>query len=570
MRYALKFATSRPDSWLTWLIAASLVLPPAFFGLVAYQSRMATVTGAERQMIGTVRLLREQAEKVLDTDELILQHVDRLIAGMTWDEIARSKALSQRLTQLDDELAQVRGIYLAAPDGLVVNSSNMLPIDPLSASDRCYFSALKGGYQGTYISKVFRGRATGVDQFAVARRRSSPDGSFNGVIVVADSPAYFEKAYQRVGDGRASIVLARDDGEELASYPTPMFARSRVPAALITNVPSVEPLLVNSIPLTNDGVDRVGVYQRIQGYPLLVGYSLPRAAITANWRRTVILNGSLTVAFIGWLALRGFRNERTELHKRQEAEAKMVEAKRMEAVGRLAASVAHDFNNFLTIISGNMERLEVSETSEKAKIAAALSATERCDRLIRKMLAFANRHAPDPEIVDVNAALRSMVPLLGAALRRDVTVDYHLSPTPITCCMDRAEFDFAILNIVTNSSHAMPNGGRLEIDTDTVSIGGEPNGLALAPGHYARIALTDSGQGMPPEVLARAFEQFFTTRKRGVGTGLGLSQVYGFAKQSGGLATIESTVGVGATVTIYLPSVDACAIGNEASSMMGC
>src|SRR4051812_32978007 len=123
MRFALKLASSRPDRWLVWLIAASLVLPPAFFCLVAYQSRLATLASAERQMIGTIRLLREQAEKVLDTNELIIQQVDRLTAGMSWDEIARSEMLHRQLTRLDDELPQVRGIYLAAPDGLVVNSS---------------------------------------------------------------------------------------------------------------------------------------------------------------------------------------------------------------------------------------------------------------------------------------------------------------------------------------------------------------------------------------------------------------------------------------------------------------
>ena len=110
MRFALKLASSRPDRWLGWLIAASFVLPPAFFGLIVYQSHMATVAGAERQMVGTVRLLREQAEKVLDTDELVIQYVDRLIAGMSWDEIARSETLHQQLTQLDDQLVQVGGI----------------------------------------------------------------------------------------------------------------------------------------------------------------------------------------------------------------------------------------------------------------------------------------------------------------------------------------------------------------------------------------------------------------------------------------------------------------------------
>jgi signal transduction histidine kinase len=576
VRFALKLASSRPDRWLSWLIVASLVLPPAFFGLVAYQSRTAILAGAERQMIGTVRLLREQAEKVLDTDVLVLQHTDHLVAGMSWEDIARSETLHQQLTQLDDELRQVHGIYLAAPDGLVVNSSNVRTEPSLSASDRPYFTALRNGYRGTYVSKVFQGRVTGAEQFVVARRRSSPDGSFNGVIVAADSPAYFQKAYQGIGDERASVVLARDDGEQLAYYPAPMFAGPRAPGDLVAKLPQDRPLVVNSVPSAYDATDRVGVYQRIEGYPLFVGYSVPRADITANWRRTVVPNGSLITAgsliaaLVGWLALRGFRNERAEARKREEAEMKMVEAKRMEAIGQLTAGVAHDFGNLLTVIAGNIERLKVNEASDGAKIEAALSATERGDSLIRKMLAFAHRHSRDTETVDINDALASFAPLLGAALGKDIVVEFHLSPVPIICCMDRAEFDFAILNIISNSGHAMPHSGRLEIGTGTVSVAADGSELELAPGRYARIAISDSGQGMPPDVAEHAFEQFFTTRERGVGTGLGLSQVYGFAKQAGGLATIDSKLGVGTTVKIYLPLVETVASGSETHLIMSC
>ena len=276
----------------------------AYFALVAYQSRNATLASAERQMADTVRLLAEQAEKVLDTTELLIQHVDQLTASLSWDEIARSDTLHHQLMLLDDKFAQVQGISLAAPDGFVVNSSNPFPTNPISAGDRPYFFVLRDGYQGTFISKVYRGRATGIEQFAVAQRRSSPDGSFNGVIVASASPAYFIKAYERIGDEGASFLLARDDGEELAFYPAPMFA-DRAPADLIANMPPDEPLFVSRVPLPYDTTDRVGVYQRIAGYPLFVGYSVPRKSITANWRSIVIQDGmlvaigSLTVAFVG-------------------------------------------------------------------------------------------------------------------------------------------------------------------------------------------------------------------------------------------------------------------------------
>src|SRR5207302_429432 len=141
------------------------------------------------------------------------------------------------------------------------------------------------------------------------------------------------------------------------------------------------------------------------------------------------------------------------------------------------------------IIAGNIERLDGGEAGDgKAKIAAALSATARGGSLIRKMLTFARRHVREPEIMDINAALTAFAPLLSSTLRKNVAVDYRLSSKPAICCIDRAEFDFAILNIVTNSGHAMPNGGRLEIDTGTVSVGAAQSELNLAPGQYAVVA----------------------------------------------------------------------------------
>ena len=574
MRFVQRLASSWTDRWLIGLIVASLVVPPAYYGLVAYQSRVAIFAAADRQLVGIVKLLREHVKKVFDTDELVIRLVDRVTTGLSWEEIAHSEKLHLLLKQLDEQLPQVNGIYLVAPDGTVASSSRVFPIRPSNLNDRPYFTSLRDGYQGALISDVHRGRTSGALQFNVARRRSSLDGTFNGIILLSDDPAYFESAYRSIGDSTASVVLARDDGAELISYPTPMFSGSRAPADLIASVAQNDPLLISSIPLPYDATARQGAFQRIEGYPLVIGYSVPLNSITASWRRTVILNGmlvafgSLTVAAMGWLILRGYRNERTEARRREQAEAKMIGAMRMEAIGQLTAGVAHDFNNLLTVISGNIERLYGSDTGAgNARIEAALAATIRGDALIRKMLTFARRHVRDPEIVEISAALTSFKPLLGSALGKNIVVEYNLSSEPVICRIDPAEFDFAVLNIVTNAGRAMPDGGRLKIMTSIAFIAAQSE-LELLPGEYAKIAIADSGQGMPPDVIAHAFELFFTTRERG--TGLGLSQVYGFAKQSGGTATIDSAVGCGTTVTMYLPMVAVAAIGETASSATAC
>jgi two-component system, NtrC family, sensor kinase len=568
----MKLVPSRPDRWLVWLIAASLVLPPTYFGLVAYQSRAATLVAADQQLLGTVRLLREHAVRVLDTDRLAIRQVDQLAAGLSWDEIARSGTLHRELRRIDEQLSEVHGIFLVAPDGTVVANNREFPAPPRSVADRHYFSALRDGHPGTYISKVYRGRASGNEQFNVARRRSSPDGRFNGIIVISDSPAYFEAAYGSIGSDLAAVVLVRDDGEELASYPASMPAGSLAPAELIARLPQKEALLVDQLRSPHDGIDRRGAFQRLDGYPVFVGYSVPNASITAGWRRTVVLNGalvglgSLTVALMGWLVLRGFRGEtaaharfRAEVQRREQAEERMEQARRMEVIGQLTAGAAHDFSNLLAIVSGNVERLRdrVPEDA-KSKVDAALSATERGANLIRQMLTFARRQVLDPEKFDINAELQAFSPLLVSGMHKTIDVDYRLSSTALICRIDRAEFEFAILNIATNARHAMPRGGHLRITTASVQATG--NGTddgTLIPGRYASIAFTDSGEGMPPDILARAFEPFFTTREAGTGTGLGLSQVYGFARQSGGLATVHSVVGRGTTVTMYLPMLEA-------------
>jgi len=260
---------------------------------------------------------------------------------------------------------------------------------------------------------------------------------------------------------------------------------------------------------------------------------------------------------------------REEVRKREQAEAKMEQARRLEVIGQLTAGVAHDFSNLLAVVSGNIERLLDGTGSDKdARVEAALSAIERGDRLIRQMLTFARRQVLDPEAFDINAGMRAFAPLLASVLKNNIEVDYRLPSNPLVCRIDRAEFEFAILNVATNARHAMPHGGRLEITVEQVRVIDDGiDGLDLTAGAYARVAFKDTGEGMTPEVLAHAFEPFFTTRAAGAGTGLGLSQVYGFAKQSGGLATVHSDAGRGITVTVYLPLLETEAVGEAGRTL---
>jgi PAS domain S-box-containing protein len=238
-----------------------------------------------------------------------------------------------------------------------------------------------------------------------------------------------------------------------------------------------------------------------------------------------------------------------------EAEEALRQTQKMEAIGHLTGGIAHDFNNLLTVVIGNLDflRMSVPEHRQRRMVDAALAAASRGAKLTRQMLTFGRRQMLRPERYDINALLAEFDGMIGSAAAHAVQLEYQFDAAPADCLVDRAELELAILNIAVNARQAMPEGGVLKIETDTIRIAREERDVALAQGDYLRIAFSDTGPGMPPDILARAFEPFFTTKDVGQGTGLGLSQVYGFAKQSGGLAAIESTIGSGTTVSLYLP-----------------
>jgi PAS domain S-box-containing protein len=254
---------------------------------------------------------------------------------------------------------------------------------------------------------------------------------------------------------------------------------------------------------------------------------------------------------------------RDQIRQREDAEAQLIRAQRMEAYGQLTGGVAHDFNNLLTVIGGNLELLQDRITDERngKLLGRALSAVEMGSRLTQRLLAFARRSRLEPEVLDLNEQVNGMLDFLKRTIGETISVSSRLAADLWPVRADPSEVENAILNLAINSRDAMPNGGRLIIETANVVI---DEGFArmshleaVKPGDYARLSVTDTGAGMPPDVLARAFEPFFTTKESGKGTGLGLASIYGFARQSEGMLTIYSEVGKGTTVSLYLPRVDA-------------
>jgi PAS domain S-box-containing protein len=249
-----------------------------------------------------------------------------------------------------------------------------------------------------------------------------------------------------------------------------------------------------------------------------------------------------------------------DLTERKRTEELLVQAQKMEMVGQLSGGIAHDFNNLLTVIVGNAEFL-----SEKLKARRDLQqladdigrAGDRGAELTQRLLAFGRRQVLLPVEVDCNALLGSMQKLLQRTLRQDIEIRANFDPEVSFIFADAAQLESAVLNLAVNAQDAMPAGGRLTISTANASLDDHYKSLhpEVIAGEYVLIAITDDGEGMRKEVIERAFEPFYTTKEVGKGSGLGLSMVYGFVKQSNGHVAIYSEPGLGTTVRIYLPEV---------------
>jgi PAS domain S-box-containing protein len=235
---------------------------------------------------------------------------------------------------------------------------------------------------------------------------------------------------------------------------------------------------------------------------------------------------------------------------------------RMDAIGRLTGGVAHDFNNLLAIIHGNSELLRagLEDGSESAEMADdVIGAADRGAELVRRLLAFARMQHLEPEAVDLNARLANILGLLQRSLGENVSVRVKSGKDLWRAIVDPTQVDDALVNLAINARDAMPGGGALTIETRNAVLDDDyaAHHVEVTPGDYVMLAVSDTGAGMPPEVIARAFEPFFTTKLEGQGTGLGLSQVFGWIKQSGGHIKIYSEVGHGTTIKLYLPRAEA-------------
>jgi nitrogen-specific signal transduction histidine kinase len=251
-----------------------------------------------------------------------------------------------------------------------------------------------------------------------------------------------------------------------------------------------------------------------------------------------------------------------DITEREALEAQLRQAQKMEAVGQLAGGVAHDFNNLLTVIRLHSELLAeaLAESDPRREDVAEIGrAADRAAALTRQLLAFSRRQVLQPRVLVLDEVVRNARQLLHRVIGADIRVESH-GTTIGRVRADPGQIEQVLVNLAVNARDAMPEGGRLLIETADVELDamfGPKRGAAISAGPYVMLAVSDTGLGMDAATQARIFEPFFTTKEVGKGTGLGLSTVYGIVKQSGGSIWVESEPGAGATFRIYLPRVDA-------------
>ena len=290
--------------------------------------------------------------------------------------------------------------------------------------------------------------------------------------------------------------------------------------------------------------------------------TLPARAFRYSGAALLALMAGLMFAMLGaYVRALSQANDglRRQIAEREAVEAALRQSQKMEAVGRLTGGIAHDFNNMLAVISGSLDLLGRRLTGDDPRVTrlleAAAEGARRAAELTKRLLAFSRRQPLNPKAADVGESARSLSQLLSRALGETVEMQTVVAGGLWPAMIDLPQLESAILNLCVNARDAMPDGGRLTLECGNAFLDRDycQRHPDVSPGQYVMVAVTDTGSGIAPELLEQVFEPFFTTKPIGLGTGLGLSQVQGFIKQSGGHVAIYSEVGVGTTVKLYLP-----------------
>ena len=550
-------------------IAAAVLLPGALFAFAAWTAYRNLHVLADERLLRSLDVLQEEAAKTFELTNLTMSNASDVVAGMSGEDIAQSgERLHGQFKKYSDAVAVIQSIWIYSADGRALVSSSVFPPPQQSYADRDFFDAHVKGNVGIYFGQVYPSSLNGGPFFTISRRLSH-NGEFVGVLVVSVLPSNFFKFFAAVAYTRGlQYALLREDGVFLARYPeVPVDSVNQLgPQTGFRRTVAQSPAggYYNSTSPV-DGVDRRYAIRRLEGTPLYLTAGIENTAIRNEWLATMgshLIFGipaTMLLVLTMFAILRRTQALYGEIDRRAAAEGALRQSQKLEAIGQLTGGIAHDFNNLLTIIIGNLEGLQRQLGGADAKIRRradnAMHGAQRAATLTKRLLAFSRQQPLTPTPIDVNRLLSGLSDFLQRALGEEVALEVvgggGLWPVEV----DAAELESVLVNLAVNARDAMPKGGKLTVEASNSYLDDAycSRHSDVKPGQYVQVSVTDNGIGMTEDVVQHAFEPFFTTKQTGQGTGLGLSQVYGFVRQSGGHVKIYSEVGEGTTIKIYLP-----------------
>jgi signal transduction histidine kinase/CheY-like chemotaxis protein len=588
----LGFATKGPRSIGRALCVTAVVLAVAVIGLTSYAailSRERTLADAERELARLDMVFAEQTGLAVETVDVILQGFAQRLADTGRPSTDATALIEQQMQQRIAGLPQLARIAVLDPEGRVMLSTPATDHRPfaLPSLARAAFSIAAASVNATapLVSSPFRD-SSGAWVSLLMRPIRDSSGHLIGVVVGCLRLSYFEDFYRGVELGAGSaIMLHRRDGMLLARFP---HVDDRIGGSF-ADLPPFTKVLANAMAGTVevdspiDGRRRIVAIRALPNLPFAVNVAVDKAQVLNDWyRQTTLLisdataAAALVFALLLLLARASARRDALlarvktakdaaetanaslliEMEERLRAEDSLRQAQRIEAIGQITSGVAHDFNNLLTVLLGNIELLqEILEPTPAAaaRLGIMRAAAERGATLTGQLLAFSRRQPLLPRPVALDRLVPGMLDLLRSATGGTILIATRLASNVWPAMVDQTQIELAILNLAINARDAMPNGGTLTIEVRNHHISAPRGADHLAAGEYVMVRVADTGTGMTAEVRAKAFEPFFTTKGPGEGSGLGLSQVFGFVRQSGGDVTIDSTPGEGTIVTLLLP-----------------
>ncbi len=551
--------------WLPWLCLLLPLLAYASVGVYRYeQMRSETEVRLDRAL----RIATEHALRVMDTTESLLARVVDISAGPS-ERIERQQAgIHALLSAMAQNKPQLQNILVFGPHGRPQATSRFYPAPQVDASDRDYFRWHAQGRGGVYVSRPLVSRTTGEPFFDVSVGRQQPDGSFGGVVSISLLTGYFEKFHSDLAadEPGLAINMLREDGLVFTRWPLLKDA----PAQLAPDSPVMSRIRAGIKAGTAHGVSsmdgrlRLLAFRKVGAYPIYLGTGMDTLEVRKRWLREMGWLAAfgvppvLALFLAVRLALRRSQDALASAHRlQQETEARrrveeaLLQAQKLEALGRLTGGVAHDFNNALMVISNNLLLLKMKQPQAGGPYLDSIHrAVGSATKLTRQLLAFSRRQALVPEHMRLQDRLPAIRDLLGPVLGSRIRLEIGVEPDTRPIRVDAAEFELALLNLAINARDALEQDGRLAISARNARAGELPP-LVDAP--MVLVEVADDGRGIPREVLDRVFEPFFTTKPVGEGTGLGLSQVYGLCHRAGGTASIASEPGQGTQVRMFFP-----------------